>query len=759
MPATDYAIASFAYGELSEKYVGRSDSAFYKQGCRKLRNAFALSQGPAEKRSGTLYAASAKTLSRKVLLIPWVISPTEGRVLEFGHNYIRFYSGVTGLRIENPPGTPVETSTTYTESDLPLIRVRQVSSYMYIVCKGHKEAMLTRVSDNSWTLADVTNTAGAGEENFATNYPALIEFYEDRKILAKTPVALSTFWGSRTAQYNNFSLETSAVVTCPVASPGVVYWTAHGLTANQSVVFTTTGALPTGLLVGVEYYIIGSSITADTFQVSAVAGSGTPINFTGSTSGTHTGYATPALATDAWQKTPLVQKNAEILWLLAGDAFLFGTSLGPYRVAGEESTLTGDAVWWPQLQAAVGCGDVPAIMVDDFACFVGKSGKKIYRFQFEAGTQKYLPNEITFLAGHITGHGVIGMVHQRDPTTILWAWTQDGVLISGSYGRIPEQTETMVQSGIYGTTVHPSTIVIGWSQHDLTGLVESACVIPTTVEDQVWVSVARTIGGVLVRHIEHFAPRDWDYMEDYHGVDAGIVWDGGAQVTVSGITKANPAVCTAIAHGFANNDLVRFSGVAGITDANGQVYTVKNKATDTFELWTRDGSTTIDFSGQPVPGSGGLVEKVYNHITGLDHLEGCTVKTLGDASVISDAVVTGGAITLAEYANKVRVGLPFTSIIQPMPVAVGGNHLKRVKKVFAHFYKTGDAQAGDGVHADEQIVFDGVPTMDVDPVEETEGMRFLFDGFSDFEGNVRITSTQPLPQTVAELVYELQVGS
>jgi hypothetical protein len=74
-------------------------------------------------------------------------------------------------------------------------------------------------------------------------------------------------------------------VTLTIASPGVVTWNNHGLAANAAVVFNTTGSLPTGLLVGVFYYVVGSSITANTFQVSA-APHGSAINFTGAQSGT-----------------------------------------------------------------------------------------------------------------------------------------------------------------------------------------------------------------------------------------------------------------------------------------------------------------------------------------------------------------------------------------------------------------------------------------------------------------------------------------
>lgn len=86
----------------------------------------------------------------------------------------------------------------------------------------------------------------------------------------------------------------SAAVTISIATPGVITWPSHGLPANTGVIFTTTGALPAGLTAGTIYWVIGSSITTNTFEVSAVRNSGIPINTAGSQSGTHTGTTAPS---------------------------------------------------------------------------------------------------------------------------------------------------------------------------------------------------------------------------------------------------------------------------------------------------------------------------------------------------------------------------------------------------------------------------------------------------------------------------------
>lgn len=81
-----------------------------------------------------------------------------------------------------------------------------------------------------------------------------------------------------------------ATVTTPVASPGVVNWTGHTFAANQPVLLKTTGALPTGLSPDTWYYVIAAGLTTNAFEVAATPG-GAAINFTGATSGVHSGYA------------------------------------------------------------------------------------------------------------------------------------------------------------------------------------------------------------------------------------------------------------------------------------------------------------------------------------------------------------------------------------------------------------------------------------------------------------------------------------
>lgn len=97
-------------------------------------------------------------------------------------------------------------------------------------------------------------------------------------------------------EYSDTPAVKSSVVTMTIATPGVVSWASHGLENGTAVVFSTTGALPTGITAGTTYYIINKA--AGTFQLCATKSGTTAIDTTGSQSGVHTCTTQPTPTTD-----------------------------------------------------------------------------------------------------------------------------------------------------------------------------------------------------------------------------------------------------------------------------------------------------------------------------------------------------------------------------------------------------------------------------------------------------------------------------
>jgi hypothetical protein len=88
-----------------------------------------------------------------------------------------------------------------------------------------------------------------------------------------------------------------STVTISITAPGVVTWTNHGLSVDDTIRFTTTGALPTGLAINTTYYV-KTILSANTFTVSTSVG-GAAVTTSGTQSGTQTAlvwYGVPVVA-------------------------------------------------------------------------------------------------------------------------------------------------------------------------------------------------------------------------------------------------------------------------------------------------------------------------------------------------------------------------------------------------------------------------------------------------------------------------------
>lgn len=151
---------------------------------------------------------------------------------------------------------------------------------------GKVKGEVTRMNGRSVVSDDISSlirTKLTGNRNYyVRTVPAAVTLtlaspgtvnWTGHPLVANSPVLLTILKNRRT-------------FTVTIASPGVFTAAAHGFIAGQPLKFYTSGALPTGLTQGTTYYVLAAGLTTDTFQVGATAG-GAAINTTGSQSGTH----------------------------------------------------------------------------------------------------------------------------------------------------------------------------------------------------------------------------------------------------------------------------------------------------------------------------------------------------------------------------------------------------------------------------------------------------------------------------------------
>ncbi|GEM_PF-385924 len=141
---------NFTAGELSPRLEGRPDLAKYFNGAATLENYLVYPQGGVYRAPGSRFVKEVKDSTKKTRLIPFIVNRTTAYVCEFGHQYIRFYKN--GARIESPPGTPVEISSPFNETDLFQIQFVQSVDVLFLDHPLYQTRKLSHVSDTSWAL-------------------------------------------------------------------------------------------------------------------------------------------------------------------------------------------------------------------------------------------------------------------------------------------------------------------------------------------------------------------------------------------------------------------------------------------------------------------------------------------------------------------------------------------------------------------------------------------------------------------------------
>ena len=131
----------------------------------------------------------------------------------------------------------------------------------------------------------------------------------------------------------------NSVVTVTIAVPGVVHWVAHGHAVGDSIVFTTTGALPTNLVVGTLYYVF-SVTDADNFTVATYPGNPV-ITTSGSQSGVHTAYSSRIRGTAVTYQDGRLCKSGDKTRLLLGSFMPDSTTTVEDSKGGVTSQLGG----------------------------------------------------------------------------------------------------------------------------------------------------------------------------------------------------------------------------------------------------------------------------------------------------------------------------------------------------------------------------------------------------------------------------------
>lgn len=173
-------------------------------------------------------------------------------------------------------------------------------------------------------------------------------------------------------------------------------------------------------------------------------------------------------------------------------------------------------------QSVFGSAQARPVRIANELVYTQRAGKKIRCMAYDFNTDSFRSQNLTRLASHITGPGIIDMAFQAEPNPVVWMVRSDGVMASLTYDKDDN--------------------VCGFAQHTTDGLFKSVCAIPGPDGDIVQVVVQRTVNGQTVQYIEQF--------DDTVMTDAAIVGTNGAGATVwTGFNLLEGKVCDVKADG------------------------------------------------------------------------------------------------------------------------------------------------------------------------------------------------------------------
>jgi hypothetical protein len=157
--------ASFNGGELTPLVEGREDITRYPTGCRRLRNAHGMIQGPARRRTGGRFVGEVKS-NGNAWLVPFIRSRQLAYILEYGENYIRFFRNRARILFA---GNPYEIVSPWTYAELTAddgtfaLHQTQSIDVLYNADGVEPVQQLIRFADDNWTLSDFETVGGPFE--------------------------------------------------------------------------------------------------------------------------------------------------------------------------------------------------------------------------------------------------------------------------------------------------------------------------------------------------------------------------------------------------------------------------------------------------------------------------------------------------------------------------------------------------------------------------------------------------------------------
>ncbi len=822
---------NFNGGELSSLLYGRPGLDRYKTGLKTCLNFIPLVQGPVERRPGTVHIIEVKTSAKKTRVVRFEFSTTQAYILEFGDQYIRFIKDHAQI----DDGSPVELATGYLEADLFQLKFAQSADILYITHPSYPPRKVTRTSDTAWTITNITFSDGPFLNTNVTTTTLLLSATTGSVTVTASAVTginggdgfLATDigrlirWQDAASDWTFLTITARADITHVTATIDGPDASAVTATIDWRLgVWSATTGYPTAVAFHQNRLVFAGP--TDNPQRIDMSRTGDFENFA------PTEVDGTVVDDNAVTDTLSADTVNNLFWIADDEkGLLTGTRGGEWitRPSDAGAVVTPSNVQ-SKRSTAYGSANIQATRAGRAMLFIQKAKRKLRELAYIFEDDGFRAPDLTLVAEHVSRTGIVEMAYQPEPSSLLWCVLTDGTLICLVYDR--DQKVVGWSRHVVGGTSDAGTTQ---------AKVESVAVIPNPDDtaDELYVVVKRYIDGAVVRYIEYMKPH-WEEtndQEDAFFVDSGLSLD--APLTIIGITQAKPAVVAITGVTFSDGDDIRITKVNGMTEVNKIAFIVGEKATNSFELFSNTKQpTTIAAVTKASPGSvnapahglatndeigifgaggmtelngngftvtvtdddnftigvntsgfttftsGGNIRKAIDStaftayvsdgearertttISGLAHLEGETVQVLAEGSAHPDRVVDSGAITLNRASSKVHVGLGYVSDFETLRSDAGAadgtaqGKFKRYHRVVVRFLQSLGGFLGPDEDSLDEIVFrEGGDPMDTAVPLFTGDVEFEFDDEYTADDHVFYRQTQPLPVCIEAVMLQL----
>ena len=724
-------LTNFTAGELSPRLDGRNDLSKYPAGCKTLENIVIYPHGAAARRPGTQFISEVKTNTAKTRLIPFEFSTTQTYVLEFGNQYMRVYKDKG--RVETSPGTAFEISTPYLTAELFDIKFAQSADVMYLTHPSHPTKKLSRTGHTSWTLTTVDFTNGPFlDSNISTTTlqpsgtSGSVTITASASTFVSTDVDRLVRIGDGIAKITNFGSATSVTATTSTN-----FANTNAVTDWSLGAFSNTTGHPSCVTFFEQRLVFAATLNNP--QTIYFSKSGDYENMDANIGGT-------VADDDAIVYTIASNQVNAIRFLSPTRTLIIGTAGGEFAVygGGDNDAITPTNIIIKK-QSNYGGANVDAVPVANATLFLQRAKRKIRELAYNFDVDGYVAPDLTILAEHITQGGITQMAYQEEPLSIIYAVREDGELVAVTYQRDQQ--------------------VVAWHRHIFGGafgtgkaVCESIAVIPTDLDEyEVYVIIKRTINGATKRYVEVLNTFDFTETDNtsFNFLDSQLNYDGVSTTLNGNITNSATTITLTDASSFNS---------AGKIKINKEIIKYTGKSSNDLTGCTRGENLTTAAAHT----SGDTVDQVVETLSGLTHLEGQTVSILADGATHPTKTVSSGAVGLDRAAKKVKIGLPYTSLLQTMRIDAGSQNgtsqgkTKRIYEITLRLFETVGVEVGPDLNNLERIPF----RTSADPMNEgippfTGDKEVEFRGNYDTDGFIFVRQTQPLPLTILSLYPRL----